>query len=132
MTIDNLKRIPRGLFAISGFVTLLILDVVYDNFYGFVTDLSYVHLSLLLVPLYIYIAIGVIKPLPKARNVLLFVIILLFLGTISQFISLVSIGYDGLTNSGYLLRAISGLVIPLVIFFYQRKEEVKSYLEEES
>jgi len=132
MTIDNQKRIPRGLFAISGFVTLLILDVVYDNFYGFVTDLSYVHLSLLLVPLYIYIAIGVIKPLPKARNVLLFVIILLFLGTISQFISLVSIGYDGLTNPGYLLRAISGLIFPLVIFFYQRKEEVKSYLEEES
>ena len=132
MTIDNQKRIPRGLFAISGFVTLLILDVVYDNFYGFVTDLSYVHLSLLLVPLYIYIAIGVIKPLPKARNVLLFVIILLFLGTISQFISLVSIGYDGLTNPGYLLRAISGLIFPLVIFSYQRKEEVKSYLEEES
>ncbi len=132
MTIDNQKRIPIGLFAISGFVTLLILDVVYDNFYGFVTDLSYIHLSLLLVPLYIYIAIGVIKPLPKARNVLLFVIILLFLGTISQFISLVSIGYDGLTNPGYLLRAISGLVIPLVILLYLRKEEVKSYLEAES
>ena len=129
MTSDNQKNTPTGLYALSGFSMLWILDILVDVFSSPSNSYSVIISTIIFIPLLAYLGIGTIKAWPQARNLFIVVAMLLFVGTIAQIITFLIIESQGLTGVSHITRVILGLTIPPVIFSYLRKENVKSYFE---
>jgi len=131
MTSNNQNNTPTGLYALSGFSILLILDILFVLFTS-PSNWIVVIFTIILVPVLVYIGIGIVKPWPKARNTYIVVAILLFAGTIIQIITQVTIKGQGLAVDINAMRYILGLTIPPVIYFYLHKSKVKSYFSQPS
>lgn len=86
--------------------------------------------TIIFIPVFVYIGIGIVKPWPKARNTYIVVAILLMAGTIIQIITQVTIKDQGFAVDINTMRYILGLTIPPVIYFYLHKSKVKSYFNQ--
>ena len=95
MTSNNQNNAPTGLYVLSGFVILLILDILFDLLTS-PSSWSVIISTIILIPLYTYLGIGIIRAWPKARNTYIVMAILLFAGTIIQIITQVIIKGQGL------------------------------------
>ncbi|NGP88583.1 hypothetical protein [Fodinibius halophilus] len=127
MTSTNQNVTPTGLYVLSGFAILLILDILFDLINSSSINYYIIISTVIFIPIYIYIGIGIIKRWPKARNVYVVVAMLLFAGTIIQIIKHFIIERQGLTVDVNMIRYILGLTIPPAIYFYLHKPKVKSY-----
>jgi len=128
MTSINQNNTPTGLYVLSGFTILLLLDILFDLILS-PANWTVVISTIILIPIYVYLGIGIIKAWPQARNLFIVVAILLFIGTIIQIITQVTIEGQGLAVDINTMRYILGLTIPPVIYFYLNKSKVKSYFE---
>ena len=127
MTLNDKNNTPTGLYILSGFALLLIIDILFDLFNSPSNNYYVLISTVIFIPIYVYIGIGIIKPWPKARNIYIVVAILLFAGTIVQVINHFIIEGQGLAVDVNIVRYILGLTIPPVIYFYLHKSRVKSY-----
>ena len=127
MTSNNQNNTPTGLYVLSGFALLLIIDILSDLFNSSSNDNFSIISTVIFIPILIYIGIGIIKPWPKARNTYIIVAILLFTGTIIQVLTHFTIGVQELAVDLSAIRYFLGLTIPPVIYIYLHKSKVKSY-----
>ncbi len=70
------KNPPFGLYILSGLILLSILRILYYA----TTTTNYFYIAIILVPLFAYIGIGIIKRWPVAKELVMVVAVLLFLG----------------------------------------------------
>ncbi len=126
MTSNNRKNTPVGLYILSGVSLLSIFGILYYS----TTAPSYLYLAIILIPILIYIGIGIIKRWPGAMQTVIAVAILLFIGAVVDIGSVVFIeGSQVLTSTGNIIGIIVQLAILPAVYFYSRSEEVKSYFE---
>jgi hypothetical protein len=119
------KNIPTGIYLLSGLSFLLILDTVLY----LISDSAYLFLAIILIPIYLYLSIGSLKGWPKIKTIFMVVAMLLFVGTVSQFIALWISENFYFSDTVYLLRAILGLVIPILVYVILKSRAVAKYLE---
>lgn len=94
------------------------------------SDASYYYIALILIPIYLYLSIGVFKVWPKVKSIYMILILLLFAGTVSQIIAL-SISDDlDTTNTLFITRVFLGLSLPPVIYITFRRKEVANFFKE--
>ena len=94
-----------------------------------VTGTSYYYLEIILIPIYLYLSIGVFKGWPKVKSTYMIVILLLFVGTITQFIALLISNNLDLSNTWHTIRSFLGLTLPPVVYFTIRSKDVTKFLE---
>jgi hypothetical protein len=119
------KEIPKGLYVISVINFLAILDIVYDT----ITNSIPIYLTLLTVPVLVYIGIGVIKKWPNTRNILITVVVLTFAGAISQLILAYFVDANVVIDTKFYTTILLGTLIPIFTYLYVRKEEVRIYFD---
>jgi putative effector of murein hydrolase LrgA (UPF0299 family) len=108
------------------YVLLLLVDIIYDA----ATNPSTLYLAIILVPLYIFAGIGIIRKWDSTRNILIVVAILMIAGTITSFgtaFFLTERSFSVSTRN--LLRAVLGLAVSPFMLFYLQQRSVKSYFE---
>ena len=127
MTSRKQNNTPTGLYILSGFSLLLIIDILFDLFNNPSNNYFVLISTVIFIPIYVYIGIGIIKPWPQARNIYVVVAILLFVGTIIQVTNHLIIEGQGLAFDVNIIRYILGLTIPPIIYYYLHKSRVKSY-----
>lgn len=120
------KKTPTSIYLLSGFSILLIVDTILY----LMSDASYYYIALILIPIYLYLSIGVFKVWPKVKSIYMILILLLFAGTVSQIIAL-SISDDlDTTNTLFITRVFLGLSLPPVIYITFRRKEVANFFKE--
>lgn len=119
MTFNRQKSITTAPYVLSGFLLILMIDILYDVF----TDPSYLYLAILLIPLYIYTGIGINKQWPSSRNILVVLTMLLFVGTFTSFVVILFISEESISTSPRILnKVILGFGISPVMFFILGKK----------
>lgn len=126
MTLNNPGNIPVGLYILSGISLFSIFVILYYS----TTAPFYLYLTIILIPILIYMGVGIIKKWPAAKQTVMIVAMLLFIGAV------VDVGaalFIGGTQALASIRSIIGIIVRLtilpVVYFYFRSEEVKSYFE---
>lgn len=82
MSSNNQKNTPSGLYLLSGFIILSIPGILYHA----ITVSSYVYLAIVLIPLFIYMSIGIIKRWPGTRQTVMVVAMIFFIGAFTDII----------------------------------------------
>ena len=127
MSSNNQKNTPSGLIVLSGFLLLSIFGILYYA----ITVPSYIYLAIILIPLFIYMGLGIIKRWPGVRQTVMAVVMLLFIGAVVNLVAILFIeGAQEVTNAGGILRSIFRLAILPIVFFYLRSANVKSYFNQ--
>lgn len=78
MTLNNQGNIPAGLYILSGVSLLSIFGILYYS----ISVPSYLYLAIILIPLLIYMGVGIIKKWPGAKQTVVVVAMLLFIGAV--------------------------------------------------
>lgn len=129
MTTETPKSTPGGLYILSGILFLSVLSILYFSF----TTPSYGYQALFWLPLFTYLAVGILTRGPAVRQILMAVIVFLFLLALSNLgATLFSDETQEFSDTGSLIRTIVRLALLPFIFFYLRTEKVKKYFERKS
>jgi len=124
MISNNQKNTPSGLYVLSGVMLLTIIIILYYA----ITVPPYRYLAVILIPLFIYMGVGIIRRWPRARPLVMVVAMLSFVGAVANILSpLFMKESQNLTSTGAEVINVIQLVILSVVFFYLRSEKVKSY-----
>lgn len=127
MTLNNQGNIPAGLYILSGVLLLSIFGILYYS----ISVPSYLYLAIILIPLLIYMGVGIIKKWPGAKQTVVVVAMLLFIGAVVDIgVALFIEGAQALTSTGSIIGIIIRLAMLPVVYFYFRSEEVKSYFKQ--
>ena len=126
MNSNNETTIPKGLYVLSG---LLLLSIILLLYYGIAYP-SYTLIAIILIPLFIYMGVGIVKRWPGSRQtVMVFVFLLFILSLLNISAVLFMEEAQELSSAGGTIRNIARLAILPFVFFYLRSEKVKSYFK---
>jgi len=118
---------PSGIYFLSGFALLLILDILLDLGYSSANNYVLIISTAITIPLLSYVGIGIIQRWPGVRNAYLIVALLLFAGSLVQ-IAVPAFVEGASWPAGIdVVRYIGGLAIPPIIYYYLHKSNVKVY-----
>lgn len=127
MTLNNRENIPAGLYILSGILLLFTFGILYYS----ITVPSYLYLAIILISLLIYMGVGIIKKWPGAKQTVVVVAILLFIGAVVDIgATLFTEGAQALISTGSIIGIIVRLAMLPIVYFYFRSDEVKSYFEQ--
>ena len=126
MNLTGQHNTPSGVYLLSAFFILSATGMLYYT----ITVPSYLFIGIVAIPLFIYMGIGVIKQWPRVKETVIVVSILLFAGALADITSALFLEE---TNKSLSLINILSIAVRLLLYptiwFYFRKEEVKTYLQ---
>lgn len=126
-THEQNTNIPAGLYALSSLAFILIINVVLELVQVASYNVIVISSALIIVTIYGYVGIGIIKAWPNTRMITMVLAILYFLGTLVQIATIGAVEWETLGGIASIIRIILGIAIPPVIVFYLRKQKVMDY-----
>ncbi len=129
MSSNNQTKTPPGLYVLSGLAIILSIDLLYVLFSSSSTNVTEIISAVIFIPLLTYSGVGMMKAWPMAKHLFVALAILLFVGSFTQITALFIFEGQGLIGVRTIARAILGLILPPIIYFYLKKEKVKTYFE---
>lgn len=126
MTSTDQNNTPFGLYILSGLILLSILRVSYNA----MATPKYFYIAIILVPLFTYMGIGIIKRWAGAKDLVMAVSVLLFVGVIPNIIDVfLTENTRELPGIIHLVEDIVQLAVFPAVYTYFKRENVKSYFK---
>ena len=115
-----------GIYRLSIFFILYAIGTLYYT----ITAPSYLFIGIIIIPLFNYMGIGIIKQWPEVKQAIIVVSILLFAGAMADITTAIFLEDISKSLSAIsILNIIVRLMLYPLVWFYFRNEKVKTYFE---
>jgi len=125
MTTSDQNSIPVRLYVLSVLMIVPALEVLYS---AINTEIN-IYFAAISIPLFTYVAIGIISRWPRAKDLYMVLAVLLFLGAIPDLLMGLLSEKATIPNGIHIAESIVQFTIFPLAYFYFKRENVESYFE---